>query len=367
MIEYTNCQFIFSYIRTMNKKIWSVIILSVIIIYTNSSCNPREPKPNRYSTLDDTYGFGVLSKLNGIWKGPVNSSTHLGNFPTWIVDFRPIAENQISSKNELDSLNDIQMSFFIAKYDNEYRVCFRNGGHFAGMTRITYQLCDSVYEQGSYAYYRFSEIIKGKDRVYTDVICQTDSLRIVSYTNKSNSMAMPVMHMDWRASIQDRTSSNNATSHFAFPKKSLTRDLSGGFDGLNESVIYNNAHPDPYPDNAQPYTGTAQISYTYGSGYTPTAGKNVLLLITTQPLFTGLSYDPGRLRYISRYVLVSSSDTNFDFIAMHPGTYYVYPFYDNDGNTIINSGDWMSISNTSFTLNPQGISSATSQINFTIP
>jgi hypothetical protein len=38
------------------------------------------------------------------------------------------------------------MSFFIAKYNNEYRVCFRNGGSFGGQTRVSYFLADSVSE-----------------------------------------------------------------------------------------------------------------------------------------------------------------------------------------------------------------------------
>jgi hypothetical protein len=104
------------------------------------------PSNNPLSDINNTLGFGLLNKVKGIWNGPVTSSTALGAYPEWIVDFRPISENQISAKNELDSLNDIHMSFFIAKYNNEYRVCFRNGGSFGGQTRVSYFLADSVSE-----------------------------------------------------------------------------------------------------------------------------------------------------------------------------------------------------------------------------
>jgi uncharacterized protein (DUF2141 family) len=52
---------------------------------------------------------------------------------------------------------------------------------------------------------------------------------------------------------------------------------------------------------------------------------------------------------------------------MHPGTYYVYAFYDNDGNGTANSGDWLSATNITFTIgNLQQINASTT-INFTIP
>ena len=93
----------------------SLLIILFIIICTASNCK----KPDDTNTLNDinnTLGFGVLSKINGIWNGALTSTTALGSYPEWIVDFRPISENQISAKNELDSLNDIHLSFFIAYF-----------------------------------------------------------------------------------------------------------------------------------------------------------------------------------------------------------------------------------------------------------
>lgn len=63
-------------------------------------------------------GYSILEKLPGIWNGPVTSPTPLGSYPEWIVDFRPISPSQVSAKNELDSVNDIFMSFFIVKHNN---------------------------------------------------------------------------------------------------------------------------------------------------------------------------------------------------------------------------------------------------------
>jgi hypothetical protein len=69
----------------------------------------------------------------------------------------------------------------------------------------------------------------------------------------------------------------------------------------------------------------------------------------------------------SRYVLLPASDRSFTFNYMHPGAYYLYAFYDADGNNSYNSGDWVSVTNTTFTLPAEGITSASTQINFTIP
>src|SRR4051812_23369919 len=150
---------------------------------SNNSSGTNNPPP-----ITSVLGYNLLKKVKGIWNGPVTSTTPLGGYPEWIVDFRPISENQISAKNELDTLNDIHMSFFIALYNNQYKVCFRNGGSFAGMKRVAYFLADSVSEGATKSFYRFSEIIKGKSRAYTEVIFSADSLTIKSYTNKKNTL-----------------------------------------------------------------------------------------------------------------------------------------------------------------------------------
>lgn len=318
------------------------------------------------SNLQNTYGYGVLEKVRGIWNGPVSSTTALGSFPEWIVDFRPIAENHISAKNELDTVNDIFMSFFIAKYHNEYKVAFRNGGGFAGMQRISYFLADSVHETSAESYYRFSEIINGPFRAYTEVMVKGDSLKIHSYTNRYNTQTSPTLHMQWNAKLQDRTSSDEAKNTFGFPKKTLARDMTNSFAGLTETIIYNEAN-DPFNEASHPHLGRATISYSFSGGFTPDANKKVLLMLTTRPLFSGFNFSMDNLKFRSRYVLLSADDTEFTFNYMHPGTYYVYALYDNDGNLTFNSGDRVSTANSTFTLAPNGNASGSASINFVIP
>lgn len=95
------------------------VFVSLLSQCTDDAVPPTDNPDNTtplYSTLDSTFGFGVLAKVKGIWNGPVTSTTPLGGFPEWVVDFRPISAHQVSAKNELDTQNDIHMSFFIAKY-----------------------------------------------------------------------------------------------------------------------------------------------------------------------------------------------------------------------------------------------------------
>lgn len=320
--------------------------------------------------INNTYGYNILNKLKGIWNGPVTSTTPLGGYPEWIVDFRPNAENQISAKNELDTLNDIFMSFFIAKYNNQYKVAFRNGGSFVGMKRVSYFLADSVSENGSNAFYRFSEIKKGKSRAYTEVIFKTDSLTIKSYTNKNNTQASSIAHMTWRAKMQDTTSCQATVAALGFPKKTETKDFSTTFTGQTEAVYYATSGipvGDPYPESAQPYLGKTTATYSFAGTPTPVATKKVFLIITTQPLFSGFSFNAANMKYRSRYVILAANDNSFTFNYMHPGTYYYYALYDSDGNNTFNSGDWISTANTTFTLGASATTNVNTQINFVVP
>jgi hypothetical protein len=171
--------------------------------------------------------------------------------------------------------------------------------------------------------------------------------------------------------LQCSTAYQSALSNFNFPQKILTKDFSTTFDGLIESIYFSTTNDppvgDPFPESAQPYLGQIIASYTFSSSYTPDPNKNVLILCTTQPIFSGFSLDQNALKTKSRYVILSSSFSNYVFNYMHPGTYYYYALYDSDGNNTFNSGDWVSSSNTTFNLSASCNQSVSTQINFTIP
>ncbi len=320
------------------------------------------------SSSSSVQGFGILAKLPGIWNGSVYSPTPLGSYPEWIVDFRPISASQVSAKNELDSINDIFMSFFIVKYDCEYKVAFRNGGGFAGQVRNSYQLIDSLNEGPTESYYRFSDPKAGKNRVHTAVTFKQDSLIIHVYTNQYNTLATAQTHMIWRAKLQDQTSTQNAISLFNYPQKVLTRDFTTTFDGSTEAIYYTAAQ-DPYPEQQQPYLGNSTININVTNPGTVDPSKKILISITTQPLFPGSVFSLNNMKYRSRYVFVDAlANTSFNFNYMHPGTYYVNAIYDSNGDYNFSTGDYMNFPfDVPLTLSAEGAANANVNINFVIP
>ncbi|MEZ4937823.1 MAG: hypothetical protein R2799_09550 [Crocinitomicaceae bacterium] len=354
------------------------LVLFAVILF-NASCKKGSDNNNNNNNNTDTCnvdltaaypveGFSILTKLPGIWNGPVYSPTPLGSFSEWIVDFRPISGGQVSAKNELDSLNDIFMSFFIVKYDCDYKMAFRNGGGFAGNVRSSYMILDSLNEGALESYYRFVDPVSGGTRVYTEITFKDDSLIMHTYTNQYNTLSEPVTHMRWTASLRDTNSTQNAITTHSYPQKMLTRDFSTTFDGLPEAVFYNSTS-DPYPENEQPYLGVATINVNITNPATPDPSKKILYVITTQPLFNGFTFIPANLDYRSRYVLVSAqTSTSFDFNYMHPGDYYLNAVYDANGDLNFNSGDYINSNfDIPFTLTPEGTVTANATINFQIP
>jgi hypothetical protein len=313
-------------------------------------------------------GFGILERLPGIWNGPVTSPTPLGSFAEWIVDFRPISPSQISAKNELDSLNDIFMSFFVAKYNNEYKIAFRNGGGFAGNVRNSYMFIDSVYENGSDAFYRFVDPVAGGKRVYTDITFKQDSVIMHAYTNQFGALSEPVTHMIWTADLRDATSAQDAIALFDFPQKEMTIDFSSTFDGLTDACFYSTI-ADPYPEHEQPYLGNSNVNIQITAPAVIDPAKKVLIIVTTQPLFDGIIFLTANLKYRSRYVFVGAdSPTGFNFNYMHPGDYYVNAIYDSNGDYNFSSGDYMNSSfDVPLSLSAEGTSATSVTINFQIP
>lgn len=347
-----------------------IFLFAATLLFLSSCKDKEEPEPLEPDPVDETsvVGFGILGKLPGIWNGPVYSPTPLGSYPEWIVDFRPISSAQISAKNELDSSNDIFMSFFVVRYNNELRVAFRNGGGFAGSQRNSYMIIDSVSEVSTHSFYRFSDPVSGGNRVYTEVTFKDDSLIMHTYTNQYNTLSEPVTHMIWRADKRENTAAQAAVSQFGFPQKTMVRDFSSTFEGLSEAIFYNAAQ-DPYPGDQQPYLGSSTVNVQISNPGTIDPSKKVLIILTTKPLFNGLTFNAANLNSRSRYVFVGAgSAASFNFTNMHPGTYYVNAVYDQNGDYSFSSGDYMnSAFDVPLTLSPEGTASAAVNINFQIP
>jgi len=355
-------------------KIFRQILLSLTFLLLLFSCKDKNPPDNSGCQLPEINsnsivdGYGILAKLPGIWNGSVYSPTPLGSFPEWIVDFRPISEAQVSAKNELDSLNDIFMSFFIVKINCEYKIAFRNGGGFAGNIRNSYLVIDSVSETSSSSFYRFVDPIAGKNRVYSEITFKEDSLIMHTYTNKFNTLSSAQTHMIWRARLKDQSGTQSAISHFSYPQKKMVKDFTTTFEGLSEAIYYNTTN-EPYPETAQPYIGKSTVTVNITNPTSIQTNKKVLIIITTQPLFNGFNFITANLKYRSRYVLVGANfSTGYTFNYMHPGSYFVNAIYDVNGDGNFSSGDYINNNfDVPFSLLAEGNSNATVNINFLIP
>ena len=354
----------------MVTRIFTLLIILSLFMF---SCKKKDTAQHQQVTthtppvLTDTTqvkGYNLLSKICGIWDGGVTSTTALGSYPEWIVDFRPISASQVGAKNELDTANSIFMSFFISYHDSAYKLAFRNGGSFTNLQRVSYMEIDSVVENAGFSYYRFVDFVKAAKKTITEVTFKQDSLIITSFTNKYNTLSTPVQHMQWRARLQDTTSCQAAVAHFNYPKKTLVENFDTTFANVTETVYYQNVG-DPYPSTAQPYVGQSTLSYT--SSYALNPANHVFLLVTAQPLISGITFNTANMKYRSRYVILNASTSQFTFTLMHPGTYYYYAYYDANGDGILDSGDYVSTSKTTFTLPVSGTATATTNLNFRMP
>ncbi|CAN5435057.1 hypothetical protein BH09BAC1_BH09BAC1_19770 [soil metagenome] len=349
------------------KHAWLLLLLIAFTACDKGGTDEdKEVKPLTDTTT--VVGYGIMEDFAGIWNGPVNSTSALGSYPEWIVDFRPISAGQLTAKNELDSINDIFMGFFIAKAKDKYVMTFRNGGGFAGMQRVSYACCDSSYNNGTERYYRFVDFKAGFNRLYIEFRFRNDSVHMQSFTNKYNTLSAPTLHMQWDAKRMDGSASHLAAQQFGFPKKISVKDFATTFDSRSDAVFYN-VEEDPYSQSEHPYLGNTLIDCSFGSAVQTQAGAKVILIITTQPLFAGLQYTPVNLKYRSRYVLLTGahgSSYNFDY--MHPGTYYLNAIYDTNGNLVPESGEFIQFPfDKAFTLSANDTIDISTQISLQIP
>ncbi len=318
----------------------------IILVVAFFACDKGKPKDSddKAKPISDTtnvLGYEILNDFVGIWNGGVTSTTPLGGYPEWIVDFRPISASQLSGKAELDTLNDIFMGFFIAQYQGKYLMTFRNGGGFAGLQRVSYASCDSSTITSGEHYYRFVDFKAGLNRVFVEFRFRNDSVYMKTYTNKYNTLNAPTLHMEWKAKRVDNAAAAAAVQHFGYPKKVVVKDFTTSFDGVSEAVFYG-TQTDPYPQSEHPYLGQASITCSFGNNVQVQAGAQVIVLITTQPLFSGFQYLPNNAKSRSRYVLLTGAAANsYTFDYMHPGDYYLNVIYDTNGDLVPQSGEYI--------------------------
>ncbi len=338
---------------------------AMVVISLLSTCRKKTPPDTSTPPAQEPLGYSLLRHLPGIYHGPVISTTSVGDFPFWGVDFRPVHAGQVGGRSELDSANNIHLNFFIAQYQNRRVLCFRNGGYFQGMERITYLIADSIVDG---RYYRFVEPITGGRRAYAEVLFpSSDSLIIAAYTTKMGTRPQPVLHMRWKARKTYDSAYQKASTHHGYPQPTVVATLDAALQGRSEAIWYSPITNDPYPESAQPYTGFLRASYQHASGYSIDPQRSVFLFLTVKPLIENYNYHPERLATLSRYVVLKANENHFFFKHVHPGRYYLYALYDQDGSGGASSGDWFSVPGVEIEVPSRDTAAITVSINFRLP
>ena len=344
-----------------SNKIHSIFFLSFSIVFLACSCNPKTTEPK----IQDVLGFNFFNRIPGLWNGSVATSTAAGSFDKWYLDYRPISSCQVSQFSQLDTSTINNISFFIVKYNSQYKIAMRTEGCRNDTCCVTYEMMDSVSEANGY--YHFVDFVKGKKRAMTIFRFFGDSLTVTTYTNKFNKSDTLVWHSTFKAKLGSKSNATEATTHFNYPQPVMTRDFSNAFNNMQESIFFNFDN-DPYNSLAQPYVGSVTVNISVAANCPVNSSDQIFMVFTTDPLFQGLAYKPENLKYISRYVMLSASSKSYTIHNVHPGKYYLYSLIDKDHDGTYLTGDYMSsnITNT-FTLGDSQHISVSTHIDFIIP
>jgi hypothetical protein len=292
-----------------------------------------------HAQQNSVQGFGILSRIPGQWNGPVTSTTPAGNFDSWYVDFRPVSAGQISQFSLLDSQTVNNLSFFVADFNGKLMIAMRTEGCFNKQCCVTYEVIDSVNEDKGW--YRFADCVAGPSRAYTTFQFTDSSFTMEVYTSKFRRETKTVIHSVYHAKLYSREYASAAISHFGYPLPSPAINLSGAFNGMNESIFFD-LTGDPYGSEKQPYTGSLKVKVSTTPSLPVKQDDEYCVFLCTESLFEGLRYIPARLNSLSKYVFFPSGTSEITLRNIHPGRYYVYSFCDRNGDKKHKKGDYMS-------------------------
>ena len=84
------------------RQFFKIVMILIILVLSLSMQTIAQGTTENGSDAGDVLGHGFLSKIVGLWHGPVSTDTPAGSFPEWHVDFRPVSPGQVSQYSLLD-------------------------------------------------------------------------------------------------------------------------------------------------------------------------------------------------------------------------------------------------------------------------
>lgn len=333
----------------------------------NNSSFEKELWPQRFNDIasSNVLGFGFLYRIPGQWNGPVTTDTPAGNFPAWYVDYRPTSFSQVSQFSTVDKGMSNYMSFFVVKHNGQLKVAQRTDAFFNGVGCITYEIMEKSDEKNGY--YRFVDFQSGKKRAYTEYFFKDNSVEMKVYTNKFNRLNIVKLHSTWNAKRVTMKYAASAIKDLNYPQPKAMKDFTGIFGNIHESVFFDYSK-DPYPSKNEPYVGSATFKISIDPKLKTKKDDELMIMLTTRPIFDGYNYLPERLGYISKLIYLPISMKKYTLTHLHPGEYYLYSYNDTNGDRHHKSGDYMAAKfEHKITILPRKDTAVATHINFIIP
>ena len=261
----------------------------------------------------------IMERFVGLWHGPAESSTSLGDFPLMMMDARPISDRALFARGDLDGDNAIRFRFNVEFEDGEPVLIFHNGGLFEGLSRDSRAKLETV--DAAAGTYRFCAVSGGfcdpnPGCDYVDAIWQFDG---------DDALSLDVLvcgehHVTWDATRIE------------------TRDA-----------------PAPFPLDDTPQTA-ADIPALPGVDVTMSwdapahGGEQLFISLSDSPCSTNPFETCATTRAFLNVLEPGQTEASFRLEQVHPGSYFVNGLLDNDGNGFPSDGDFISAFNATFTL-----------------
>ena len=323
--------------------------------------NSNGAQPSTVNALDinaNPLGFQFLNKMQGHWQGA--NQVMAWEWEWFGYDFRAISPSHLFGIFEGGSMGNLFNSYYVTDFEGTQTIMVRNGGVLSGIYRTSYFVMDSARSDANGDYYRFVDAVGGDGVMYKEYRFTGDSLYLNVYTSRLGENDMPTRHMTYRAKKENAHLAANAAATHGFPQNTIAYDFSSGF---NEDWLY----VIPGQDSAKSGTFLSQANNNDDLlGLAAMAGDPVTIAdypsvaylnvnvdrnatIANDRLFIYISDEPltGQLGYFNwmnfNSVLlfpdIESTEDDFRFTYLHPGTMYVTVIADHNGDFAPGTGD----------------------------
>jgi hypothetical protein len=240
---------------------------------------------------DDALAF--FPRIVGLWAGPVDSTTSVGDFPIKNMDVRAADANTLFSRVDLDGGNSLRYAFAFEHQGDRDVLVFRNGGYFQGVLRDT--RTELVEADLAEERWRFCAIGPGCGYVEATFDFEGED------------------HLDMHVDVMMMT-------HFDWPAvREQPRELPQPFP----------ADPSGQPGD-QPFPDMPTLRVT-ASWSTPLAADTpVWIVLSTEACFPAGACTPSR--FISATAAAGSTSVEIPIEQIHAGDYFANGMLDRNGN-----------------------------------